>query len=615
MEIYKNSKPYTRWWWFSGEIRDEDILAQLEWVKQNGFGGVEIAWVYPQLDAKPGPAWLSAELSDHIRYAKQIADELGLGCDFTFGTSWPFGGSSVSGDDASRDIHGLSSQRLEKSWEWPIEGNLVNHLDQTALKHYSRVMGNVLTGGLQGSPSALFCDSWEVLTEGLWTSGFGELFQSRFGYAIEPLLPDLNQHPDVRYDYRSLISDLVLQEFYRPYATICRELGGFSRVQCHGAPTDLLSAYAAVDVPESEAILFDPEFSNIAASAAALTGKKIVSAETFTCMYGWVAKPGPGQYQGKEQITDLKMLADAMFANGINQVFWHGMPYNPPGGSNRFYATTHVGPDSHFIGQLPGFNDYMTRVSAALREGTTYSDVAVYMPIEDARMQHELPEALRKPSAFYHWEMHYARFPEVLKGFRPLWVSTPFLKTMDFQNGLLTCGHHEFKAIYVDVDWLDRAALHELLRLARLGAPICIRRRLYEPGLIKSDSYESDYRAITSLHNVSSELGAVLHSPRLVSGNDVPDFWCRKLDGDMLFFFAHPAARGLRYPLSYGQSKHEHAMQRDVEIRVQGKRVKLELHFAPYQSILLRVSAQGNVEYLDIANDLGPDFGQSISGQ
>jgi len=602
MDMYTDSKPYTRWWWFAGEIRDDDIRDQLDWVKQNGFGGVEFAWVYPQPDAKPGPGWLSAEWSDRVAYAKQYADAIGLGCDFTFGTSWPFGGPTVTAADASRDFNGLSPQRLEKSWEWPIEGNLVNHLDREALARYAQTMGAGLAGGLRGSPSALFCDSWEILTEQLWTAGFGDAFRARFGYDIEPFVPELCQHPDVRYDYRKLISDTVLREFYEPYASICRQLGGFSRVQCHGAPTDLLAAYAAVDVPESEAILFDPEFSNIAASAAALTGKPIVSAETFTCMYGWVAKPGPGQHQGEEQIADLKMLADAMFANGVNQIVWHGMPYNPRGGSNRFYATTHVGPESSFASQLPAFNAYMSRVSAAMRQGETCSDIAVYLPIEDARMQHELPEALRKPSALYHWEMHYTRFPDGLKGARPLWISTPFLKTMIYRGGWLMCGAQAFKAIYVDVDWLDSDALSELLRLAKQGAPICLKRRLREPGRMKSASYEADYRALASMRNVSPDLGAVMsgaQGARLVRGLDIPDFWCRKNGDEYTFFFAHPHARGLRYPLAYGQSHHEQAMQRDVEISIPGRRVAVTLHFAPHQSLLLRVTAEGAVEFLD----------------
>ena len=67
--MYTSSKPYTRWWWFAGDIRDDVIRAQLDWVNQNGFGGVEIAWVYPQEGAGPGPQWLSPEWSRQVAYA------------------------------------------------------------------------------------------------------------------------------------------------------------------------------------------------------------------------------------------------------------------------------------------------------------------------------------------------------------------------------------------------------------------------------------------------------------------------------------------------------------------------------------------------------------------
>ncbi len=57
-----------------------------------------------------------------------------------------------------------------------------------------------------------------------------------------------------------MIAETILHEFYKVFGAICREHGATSRVQYHGAPTDLLSAYAAVDIPESEANLFDPAF-------------------------------------------------------------------------------------------------------------------------------------------------------------------------------------------------------------------------------------------------------------------------------------------------------------------------------------------------------------------
>src|SRR5262249_55861660 len=156
-------------------------------------------------------------------------------------------------------------------------------------------------------------------TRRLWDPQLWDRFAERFGYRLEGLVAQIDEDADLRYDYRTTIAEAILQ-FYSEFAAICREHGAFSRVQCHGAPTDLLSAYAAVDIPESEAILFDPPFSRIAASAAALSGKPVVSAETFTCLYGFVTRTnlGPYRYWHKEQVADLKLLADALFAQGIN---------------------------------------------------------------------------------------------------------------------------------------------------------------------------------------------------------------------------------------------------------------------------------------------------------
>jgi hypothetical protein len=389
----KSSKPYVRWWWFSGEIKDEDIRTQLHWVLDNGFGGVEIAWVYPLPGTSPGTSLLSRGWLRLVEYAKTYAAGIGLGCDFTIGSLWPIGGSIVSRKDSSRTFDGFSPQRLSWSWEdahFTEPLYILNHLDRDAVERYLKAFIGTLTNALTGDASALFLDSWEVDTAGMWTERFGETFLKKFGYSIENYWDDLNSFPDVRYDYRKLIGGYVLNHFYKEFVEACRQKGAVSRAQCHGAPADILAAYSLVDVPETEAMLFEPPFARIAASAAALTDKKVVSAEAFTCIYGWVARPNPGPYLKQERISDLKLIADALFANGVNHIIWHGMPYNPPGSSNQFYATTHVGLDSSFAPQIPTFNKYMENVCDAMKHGRTYCDVAVYFPLEDARMLDKL---------------------------------------------------------------------------------------------------------------------------------------------------------------------------------------------------------------------------------
>ena len=120
---------------------------------------------------------------------------------------------------------------------------------------------------------SFFCDSWEVDPLQLGYEGIFVDFKKKYGYDLASYKDDLDHHTDVRFDYRKLLSDKILSSFYEPYGRICHNAGAKARVQCHGAPTDILAAYALSDIPESESLLFDPDFSLIAASAAALTDK------------------------------------------------------------------------------------------------------------------------------------------------------------------------------------------------------------------------------------------------------------------------------------------------------------------------------------------------------
>jgi hypothetical protein len=352
-----------------------------------------------------------------------------------------------------------------------------------------------------------------------------------------------------------------------------------------------------VDIPESEALLFDPHFSQIAASSAMLAGKKIVSAEAFSCMYGWKAFPGPGLFQKQELITDLKTIADSLFANGVNFLIWHGMPYNPPGGGNQFYASVHVGENANFADRLEEFNGYIERISKLMRTGEPYGDIAVYLPLEDNWMLDKLPDDMLRPSAKYYWELQYQRFPLELTGHRPIWVNNRFLKNAEYDGKYLHCGAGDFSALYIDCKWLDHDTLSTLLRLAGQGLPICIKRKPSMPGHVYNSAFDQDLQSLFKYRNVHGLLSKTLFQAPLIHARSALEYWCRQDENDLIIFFAHPMSRGISYPLHYGQSFCAEMIKMETIIDWQGNRVEIELDFSPYQSLALRVDKKGKAEF------------------
>jgi hypothetical protein len=610
VSFYKSGKPYTRWWWFATQIKKEDIAAELDWVKRKGFGGVEVAWLYPewlsdedQAKLAPPPRWLSPEWSDLVTYAKQYADQIGLGCDFTFGSAWPFGDSQVTKEDAESQFGAPAmEQHVESHWEYPEAGPVLDHLNRRAFDRYAGRMGKALAPALRGTPSALFCDSLELTLQPLWTQGFDKDFEQRFGYDVKPFMSTLYEttNDPVRYDYMKLLSERMIEHFFRPFTETAHKLGAFSRVQVAGAPVDLLTAYASVDVPETEVMLYEPPFGQIVASAAALAGRRDVSSETFTCAYGF-----PRRYHKREQTADLKLIADAVFANGVNQVVWHGKPFHTRAveGNTDFFATVHVGEDGALSEELPRFNAYLERVSAIMKRGRVHATVAAYLPTEDAWMA---PDMLGTTDPDWrHWSpaymMNYVQQPPELKGWRPLWINRDFLKQGTMEGLTLRVGAQTFRALYLDVYYLDDDALDTILGLARAGLPVCLKRAPHQPGRSQSPTFEARLRALQALPNVSADFAKVAPGKPLVAGKDLPDFWAR-VDGDeTLIFFANPKAQNLHLPLRYGQSLATEALTRRVELNVGGRTLTSTLVFQPYQSILLSIGGDGTLRFLDIA--------------
>ncbi len=607
-----------RWFWFATKIKEPDVKYQLDWLKKNNFGGAEIAWLYPlhryqEWFAKDfnrfypvdtsAQKWLSQDWTDIVAYTKRYADSIGLACDFTFGSAWPVAGLHLDKKYGTQ-IYGDTSfaQMLTFSWAWPEHMRVINHLDSNAFKIFALPYEAAMVDVLSGHKSVLFTDSWEIKLNGkhkLWTPGFDSTFKTRFGYDIIPYMnAGLDSFPDVRYDYMLLLDEYVTDGFYKPYVQKCAAMGAWSRVQCLGAPADIMTTYSLVDIPESEAMLNDPNYSKIVSASACLSGKQIVSCESFTCMYGF-----PNTYLRKEQTADLKMVADALFANGINHHIYIGMPYNPKGSDTiDFFATCYIGPGGSLTEELPALNSYVEKVSGILQQGRTYTDVAVYIPYEDGVMKGALPKEQQRVWVWGEYELRYVFLPDEVAGYHPIWINRYFLENAKYENQKLYIADAEFSLLYVDVRFLDIRALERILFFAQKGLPVCIKQRPLQPGKQKSEEFTRMLNQLYSLKNVSGEFQTLIKHPALIQGDSLPDYWCRiTKDGTRYLFLAQWPAKNLKYPVYSGQSFASESKFMDFNIFHDNKIQNLKIEFKPYQSVMLKLSPKGRISFVDIS--------------
>jgi len=188
--------------------------------------------------------------------------------------------------------------------------------------------------------------------------------------------------------------------------------------------------------------------------------------------------------------------------------------------------------------------------------------------------------------------------PEEARPFQPLWISATMLARAELRDGRLAIGSQSFAALYLDVEWLDADALVEIHRLTSAGLKVILKRRPRQPGHHPRGDYELTLDSLAAMPNVVASLPQAGVRP-VVSGENLPSYWARKTGTDTDFFFAHPKAAEVRYPMPHGFARCDEAVRRRVTLRSNAASADIELVFAPYQSLVLRLSAKGEITPLD----------------
>ncbi|MCW1921200.1 glycosyl hydrolase [Luteolibacter arcticus] len=357
-------------WPFGGPgVEEKDASASLQNVKAKAEGGKAVSLALPKGKVEALSAW--PEQGDAVDLTAHVKD----------------GRLEWTPPPGNWRIHGLVSKHAIQKVKRAAPGGagwVLDPFSPESIVTYLKSFDTALDRPDIPEPRAHFHDSFEYYGAG-WTNELFTRFEKLRGYDLRSQLPAFHGEGDtdtisrVRADYRETASDLH-REYLAKWHDWAKQRGSLTRNQAHGSPGNLLDHYAVADIPETEIFRHVDEAQipmlQFASSAAHVTGKKLVSAETFT----WLGE--------HFQVTpaNLKEAADFVWLGGVNHILFHGIPYSPedaPWPGWLFYASTHMGPNGGLWKDLPAFNAYMTRVQSFLQSGKPDADVLLYFPIHD----------------------------------------------------------------------------------------------------------------------------------------------------------------------------------------------------------------------------------------
>ncbi|GAO29460.1 glycosyl hydrolase [Geofilum rubicundum] len=393
--------------------------------------------------------------------------------------------------DVKAAFHGRTRQQVKRAAPGG-EGFTFDHFSPKALEQYLSRFDEVF-GDENPGVRSFFNDSYELFGAS-WGENFFEEFEQRRGYSLKPHLDILAGEGDeevtarIKSDYRETMSELLIQNFSTGWTQWANSKGAKSRNQSHGSPANLLDVYATVDIPEIETFggthfpikgFFWDEgyvkeadhnelFLKMAASAANISGKKLVSCETFT----WLGE------HFRVPLSQAKPEAEQVFLSGVNHIFYHGTTYSSqdaPWPGWLFYASVHFAPSNSFWPHISGLNEYITRCQSILQGGTAANDLLVYWPIYDTWHKAEGMDMMMSVHGSKEWLASEQVKSLLARGYSFDFVSDALLATLQVDNGQLVTedGQNSYQAVVIpECERMPLETLQLLVSLAEAGVPV-----------------------------------------------------------------------------------------------------------------------------------------------
>ena len=392
------------------------------------------------------------------------------------------------------------------------KGYTLDHYSTEALNAYLVPFNNAFKGR-EGKIRAVFNDSFEVYGTD-FTPNFFEEFQKLRGYDLKKQLSILLNETDneignrIRSDYRQTIADLLLNKFDKSWTNWAHSKNFKTKLQAHGSPGNLIDLYASADIPECEtfgSMPFDipgfrrekediregdadPVMLKFASSAAHISGKNLVSSETFT----WLRE------HFKTALSQCKPEAEDLMLNGVNHIFLHGSTYSPtraawPGW--EFYASVNFNTNNTIWEDALALFSYISNCQSMLQQGKSDNEILLYWPIFDTW------DKFQNGNLFYQFKIHslsewlygtsfYDTTKSLMKkGYSVDFISDNFITEATVANGNLMVSGVRYKSLIIpSCKKMPFATMQKLIELKKAGAVI-----LFE-GLPESVPGFNDYK-------------------------------------------------------------------------------------------------------------------------
>ncbi|MFT4031602.1 MAG: glycosyl hydrolase [Siphonobacter sp.] len=555
------AKPWAYWWWMGNAVTEAGIRKNLQDYAKAGMGGLHIIPIYGvkgyEKDFLP---FLSPKWNAMLNVTLQEAQRLGLGIDLSLGTGWPYGGPWVKETDGAKkfifqgdEIRMEPTRQQVKRAAPGGEGLVMNPFDPTAVQNYVAHFEMALPKS--NNIRSFYNDSYEVYGA-TWTNDFLTEFTRRRGYVLDTkvLNKKKNLSEDERRqwaDYHTTLSELLRDRFTRIWTDWSQKQGKITRDQAHGSPGNILDLYALASVPETEYFgskqyaipnyRLDPAYDStrfgvpgtltmqFASSAAHLTGKPLVSSETST----WLGE------HFRVSLSQIKPIVDELFTGGVNHIFYHGIPYSPPGEAWPgwlFYASTNYNQQSHFWKDLPALNQYITECQTRLQTANPDADLLLYFPIQDVWhgvAAGEAPFLFDVHANSRRWlnDTPFGHTATQLRkhGYQADFISDSLLNNLTVVQGKLKTASHSYPLLLVpETKYMPMETLRKLDRLVRQGAKVMFVKEMplavagYNNWQARQKSFEAVRELLRPLVKVSEDylddLRAIRHESMAQQG-------------------------------------------------------------------------------------------------